>query len=183
MKELKGKLSKGITLVYGDHYIGKSTVIYEAIHTYSANAKVCLISDNPDIDLLTYPDNVLIASAKGYDELNNLFNSVFLILPRVVAIDTITEIYRRENADIKGLSRILSRLSNTDIPVILSADTYKNFDTNEEVLLAKDTLIYYSETVIKLGKEKGVFKATKQLPIKELAYFSIKAPNRTVVLK
>jgi len=180
MNELTGLLRQGLTIIYGDLNSGRTSFVNLILNKYSKTDKILLITSHPEVDFFDNPDNVLIANPANFEELKHIMDSAF-VSTKIVIVDTITDISRREGSNGKALANFLSEIKSIK-PVLLIADMYIDFSTNELRLPSQAVIRYFADTLIEFKRETGMFKATKYYPIKETANFTIIPPIKKLVL-
>lgn len=186
LASLMGGVEKGaLTNFYGEPGVGKTNVcILAALDCIKNKGKVVYIDTEGGLS----PERVLQVS-KG-DQ--SVFEGLMLIHPRtfqeqgvavknlekrdfdMLILDSAVALYRLECADEekevlssnKELSVQLSVLSGLarkkNIPVIITAHTYKNWDTGENRIIGGDSMKYWSKSIVFLERtgKPGERKAT-----------------------
>ncbi len=122
-----------------------------------------------DIDFDSAVKNIEIVEPKTFEEQRKCIQQLQEKNADLIIVDSIVSLYRLGNDPEKGrqsreelleanreLSRQLSVLSNMarqrKIPVIMTAHTFKNWETGENEMIGGDVLKYWSKAIIFLEK-------------------------------
>lgn len=123
-------------------------------------------------------DNIILIEPKTFSEQGKVVRKLAEMAADLVVLDSCVALYRLEHpraaekADVKGLTRAQSRqelsennrelsrqlsiLSNIarekKIPVVVTAHTYKNWETGENEVVGGDPLKYWSKSMVFLEK-------------------------------
>lgn len=173
---LFGGIEKGtLTNFYGAAGVGKTNIcIMAALECIRRGGKVVYIDTEGGLS----PERINQISS-GYEK---VFDKMVLVEPKtfqeqgvviknlenqdfdMIIIDSAVALYRLECADSekevlsanKDLSRQLSVLSNIarkkKVPVIITAHTFKNWDTGENRIIGGDSMTYWSKSIIFLER-------------------------------
>ncbi len=181
--ELLGELQKDtITTIYGSPGLGKSTICFQyAIECVLKGKKVIFIDTeggfsverlkqlNPNIDL----NQIIVFSPKSFEEQQKIIknlnkeiksaNSIGLVI-----VDSIVMLYRLKlgdapqkiNSELGEQLRLLTEISRSfHIPILVTNQMYKDFDTKESKMVGGNLLEYWSKTIIEMDKDHDLKKA------------------------
>ena len=181
--ELLGELQKDtITTIYGSPGLGKSTTCFQyAIECVAQGKKVIFIDTeggfsairlkqlNPEIDL----NQIIVFSPKSFEEQQKIItnlnkeiksaNSIGLVI-----VDSIVMLYRLKlgdapqkiNSELGEQLRLLTEISRSfHIPVLVTNQMYKDFDTKESKMVGGNLLEYWSKTIVEMDKDHDLKKA------------------------
>jgi archaellum biogenesis ATPase FlaH len=173
-----------ITLIYGKEKSGKSLLISHHLRLYKGTK--ILIADKADY--LSSIKKVLIKRVKDYSELKEAISYIKKLSERknidILAIDSITDIYRREYANQRGLAECLDLLSKLKINILITSDMYEDFETKELKIPAKGILFYFSDNIAHIEKvNSNTLKLKKIYPKSEEVFFKIKDTGELRCLK
>jgi len=200
---LTGGIEKGaITNFYGPPGVGKTNVcILAMLECIKKGGKVVYIDTegglSPErIRQVSMGDdnvfkNVILIEPKTFEEqgvvIKNLENQDFEML----VLDSSVALYRLKCADPtketleanKELSIQLSILSNLarrkKIPVIITAHTFKNWETGENQIIGGDSIKYWSKSIVfvehtgKMGERKATIVKHRSMPEGKSVKFEI----------
>lgn len=171
-KFLEGYDNNGVTTFYGEGGSGKSTLcILAAIDQALNNKKVLFLDTESNFSLERFEQllngrnkdcikNILVLKIKNFNvqhtQIKNLeeIKNVSLVI-----VDSINHYYRRLHAREPEVARgmlakqlsILNKISKNNIPILITSQVYSNME-NEIIPLAKELLVRFSKTLIKLEK-------------------------------
>ena len=200
---LTGGIEKGaITNFYGPPGVGKTNLcILAMLECVRSGGKVLYIDTEGGLSperikqiSMDYEDmfkNIILIEPKTFEEqgvvINNLENQDFDML----VLDSSVALYRLKCADPaketleanKELSVQLSILSNIarrkKIPVIITAHTFKNWETGENQIIGGDSIKYWSKSIIfiehtgRMGERKATIAKHRSLPEGKSVKFDI----------
>ncbi len=199
---LTGGVEKGaITNFYGPPGVGKTNlcilaalrcirsggkVIYIDTEGGLSHERIMQIGENRDI-----LNHITLIEPKTFEEqgvvIKNLESQDFEML----ILDSSVALYRLKCADPtketleanKELSIQLSVLSNIarrkNIPVIITAHTFKNWDTGENQIIGGDPIKYWSKSIIfiehtgRMGERKAIITKHRSIPEGKFVKFEI----------
>ncbi|MCK5023073.1 MAG: DNA repair and recombination protein RadB [Candidatus Aenigmarchaeota archaeon] len=191
-----------LTNFYGAPGVGKSNIcILAALECIRKGGKVVYIDTEGGLSAervkqVSFDDddvfrNITLIEPKTFEEqgvvIKNLENQEFDML----IVDSAVALYRLQCADNekeilcsnKELSVQLSILSNIsrkrNIPVIITAHTFRNWDTKEDKIIGGDSVKYWSKSIIflertgKMGERKATILKHRSKPEGKFVKFEI----------
>jgi len=185
---------------YGPPGIGKTTLCFQyMIETLNNNKKVYFIDTesgfslervkqiNNSVDL----KNLIVFKPKDFDEQQKILETLIKQTTKnnkvgLIIVDSLVMLYRLKLADMpfkinQALAeqlRILREISmNLEIPIIVTNQMYRDFDTKESKMVGGNILEYWCKMIIDMdfenGKPRLKIKKHKHKPSKKV-YFQIK---------
>jgi DNA repair protein RadB len=165
-----------ITTIYGPPAIGKSTLCFEfIIETLKLDKKVIYVDTEGgfsierinQIDSSVNIKDIIVFSPKSFEEQFNVIKKLNEQIKNnknigLIIIDSLVMLYRLKlggnpqkiNADLGEQLRLLTEISRTyNIPILVTNQMYKNFDTNEKKMVGGDLINYWSKIIIEMDKE------------------------------
>ncbi|MBI4173529.1 MAG: DNA repair and recombination protein RadB [Candidatus Aenigmarchaeota archaeon] len=131
-------------------------------------------------------ENIELLEPKTFEEQRAAIKSLDGKKANLVIVDSIVALYRLEHDSSKGrhkeeimesskeLSKQLSILSNTarslGIPVLITAHTFKSWDTGQDEMIGGDVLKYWSKAIVflertgRMSERKAVVTKHRSLP-------------------
>ena len=199
---LMGGVEKGaLTNFYGAPGTGKTNIcILATVEAISNGGKVIYIDTEGGLSrdrLLQITGNpqllekIILAEPKNFKEQGRIIKSLATQEADLVILDSAVALYRLECAypdketieAAKELSVQLSMLSNLardkNIPVVITAHTFRNWDTGENKVIGGDSIKYWSKSIIfiektpKLSERKATVVKHRSIPEGKEAKFMI----------
>jgi len=171
--------SNTITTICGPPGCGKSTLLFQYSNScLKQNKKVIFIDTeggfsperlkqiNPEIDL----QNIIVLSPKSFEQQSEVIEKLNEEITNnknigLVIIDSLVMLYRLKlgdapqkiNSELGEQLRLLNEVSrNFDIPILISNQIYKDFETKETKMVGGDVTEYWSKTILEIKKEFDV---------------------------
>lgn len=167
-----------ITTVFGPPSCGKSTLCFEyAAKVAMLGKKVCYIDTEggfssqrilqiePQCDL----ENILVYSPKDFKQQHKTILSLLKQIKNsnhigLIIVDSLVMLYRLElgeapqkiNKELGEQLRMLTEISrNFSIPVLVTNQMYKSFDTKQSKMVGGLTIEYWSKTIVEFTKDSN----------------------------
>jgi DNA repair protein RadB len=108
--------------------------------------------------------NIVLAEPKTFSEQNQMIKDLANTDAGLIVVDSIVALYRLEYTDPKvevleanrALSKQMATLSNIarekQIPILVTAHTFKNWDTGDDEIIGGNTLKYWSKAILFLER-------------------------------
>lgn len=174
--DMIGELQKdSITTFFGPPGIGKSTICFQYVCEFlKLNKKVIYIDTEGGFSVerikQIYPEvnlnNIIVFSPKSFEEqqksIHNLNKHIKSDNIGVIIVDSLVMLYRLKlgdnpqgiNNELAEQLRLLTELSRTyKIPIIVTNQMYKDFETKENKMVGGTLARYWSKTIINLDFE------------------------------
>jgi DNA repair protein RadB len=175
LQSLTGGIEKGaLTNFYGAPGVGKTNVCIIALLEVVRNGgRVCFIDTEGGLSSERFMqitgdarffDHVILMEPRDFREQGKMIKSLEDREVDMVILDSAVALYRLECADpeketleaAKELSVQLSILSNIarkkNIPVVITAHMFRNWDTGENRIIGGDSIKYWSKSIIFIEK-------------------------------
>lgn len=182
--DLTGPLQKDtITTIYGPPAIGKTTLCLEYVNSCIKSGKKVIYVDteggfspermkqiSPQINL----NDIIVFSPKSFEDQQKTIVNLNKEIKNsktvgLVIIDSLVMLYRLKlgdapqkiNAELGEQLRLLTEISRSfEIPILLTNQMYKDFDTKENKMVGGNVLDYWSKIIIEFDKNNDVKQAT-----------------------
>jgi len=170
-----------ITTVCGPPACGKTTLCFQYINACLNTGKKAIFVDteggfsaerlkqiNPNIDL----SNIIVFSPKSFEDQQETIKSLNKEIKNnknigLVIIDSLVMLYRlklgdapqKTNSELGEQLRLLTEISRSfDIPIIITNQIYKDFDTKEIKMVGGMVIEYWSKTIIEISLNMDIKK-------------------------
>lgn len=181
--DLLGELQKDtITTIYGSPGLGKSTICFQYTIECIRNGKKVIFVDteggfsverlnqlDPNVDL----NQIIVFSPKSFEEQQKIITNLNKEIKSantigLVIVDSIVMLYRLKlgdapqkiNSELGEQLRLLTEISRSfHIPVLVTNQMYKDFETKENKMVGGTLLEYWSKTIIEMDKDLDLKKA------------------------
>ncbi len=175
-----GHLQKDtITTIYGPPGCGKTLICFEYILSVLKNGKKVIFVDteggfcverlkqlDPNIDF----NNIIVFSPKTFEDQQKVIENLNKEIKNskiigLVIVDTIVMLYRLKlgdapqkiNSELGEQLRLLTEISRSfKIPILVTNQMYKDFDTKETKMVGGSLIEYWSKTIIEIDKENDI---------------------------
>ena len=168
--------SDTITTIFGPPGSGKSTLCFEyLIHVINQGKKVIYVDTeggfsverlkqiDEDVDL----QNVIVYSPKSFEEQQKIIMSLNSHIKNanqigLIIVDSLVMLYRLKlgeapqkiNKELGEQLRMLTQISRSfSIPILVSNQMYKSFDTKQSKMVGGLTIEYWSKTIVEFIKQ------------------------------
>lgn len=167
-----------ITTIYGPPAIGKSTICFEYANSCVNNGKKVIYIDteggfsaerlkqiNPNIDL----NQIIVFSPKSFEDQHKTVLQLNKEIKNsknigLVIVDSLVMLYRLKlggnpqkiNSELGEQLRLLTEISRTfHIPILVTNQMYRDFDTKEKKMVGGNVIDYWSKTIIEFDNESS----------------------------
>lgn len=181
--DLLGELQKDtITTIYGSPGLGKSTICFQyAIECIKKGKKVIFVDTEggfsverlKQLDTNVDLNQIIVFSPKSFEEQQKIITNLNKEIKSantigLVIVDSIVMLYRLKlgdapqkiNSELGEQLRLLTEISRSfHIPVLVTNQMYKDFETKENKMVGGTLLEYWSKTIIEMDKDLDLKKA------------------------
>jgi DNA repair protein RadB len=167
-----------ITTFYGPPGVGKTTLCFQyCIDCLKQNKQVIYVDTEGgfSVERLKLIDehislkDIIVFSPKSFEEQIKVISRLNKDIKNakhvgLIIVDSLVMLYRLKlgdapqkiNSELAEQLRLLTELSRTfKIPVLVTNQMYKHFETKESKMVGGSILEYWSKTIVELDKENG----------------------------
>lgn len=168
-----------ITTVYGPPAIGKTTLCFMyAVNCVKNKKKVIFVDTEggfsserlnqlcPNLDL----SQIIVLTAKSFEEQQKIVANLNKEIKNandigLIIIDSLVMLYRLKlgdapnkiNSNLGEQLRLLTEISRSfEIPILVTNQMYKDFETKENKMVGGNLIEYWSKTILELDKENDI---------------------------
>jgi DNA repair protein RadB len=180
LKEMLGNdlPKETITTIYGPPAIGKSTLCFQIIVDYLKIKKKVIYIDTEggfSVERLKQINNnvnlndIIVFSPKSFEDQQKVITQLNKEIKNsknigLVIIDSLVMLYRLKlggnpqkiNSDLGEQLRLLTEISRTfEIPILVTNQMYRDFETKEKKMVGGDLINYWSKTILEMDFENS----------------------------